>query len=157
VCFWIKKLWRRRRKPRIRFIVPLIIDKDTRMTEPMTYQVPAASTNKGLRIPTELLGAYGDKLTEDGKEAVTFTSGDPSTVFTYDVATDGSYIDVFAIGETGDDTATISDEGQSDSITLTVVAESPASLQTGSATVIDKPAAPGTVGTETSPGTTGAA
>ena len=151
----IRKLWRRREKPRIRFIVPLIVNKDTSMTETTTYSVPAASTGKGLRIPTELIGSYGDTLTEDGKEAVTFASGNPSTVFTFDVAADGSYVDFYAVGETGTDTATITDEDESDSITLNVVAEAPAELETGAGTVITKPAATGTVGTESSPGTTG--
>ena len=90
------------------------------MTEPTTYNVPAASTGKGLRIPTELIGQYGDALKEDGQEAVTFTTGG---VFTFDVAADGTYIDFFATGETGTDTATMTDEGETDSITLTVVAE----------------------------------
>ena len=124
------------------------------MTEPTSYNVPAASTGKGLRVPTELIGEYGDTLVEDGKEAVTFSSGNPSTVFTYEIAADGSYIDFYAIGETGTDTATITDEEETDSITLTVVAETAAALETGTATVIEKPSAPGTVGTETATGTT---
>ena len=124
------------------------------MTSTTTYNVPAASTGKGLRIPTELIGEYGDALVEDGKEAVTFSSGNPGTVFTYDVASDGSYIDFYAIAETGTDTATITDEGETDSITLTVVAEAAATLETGTGTVITKPAATGAVGTEAAPGTT---
>jgi hypothetical protein len=138
MCFLRKKLWRRRRKCRIRFIVPLIIDKETQMTETTSYSVPAASTGKGLRIPTELIGSYGDTLKEDGQEAVSFATGG---LFTATPAADGSYVDFFATGETGTDEATIGDEGESDTITLTVVAEAPASLETGAGTVIEKPAA----------------
>ena len=121
---------------RIRFIVPLTIDKDTAMTEQTSYNIPAASTGKGLRIPTELLGQYGDVLKEDGKEAVTFATGG---VFTATPAEDGTYVDFFATGETGTDVATIGDEGESDSITLTVVAEAPAQVETGAGTVIQAP------------------
>jgi hypothetical protein len=107
------------------------------MTEQTSYNVPAASTGKGIRIPTELIGQYGDTLVEDGKEAVAFTTGG---LFTAVPAADGTYVDFFATGETGSDTATIGDEGETDAITLTVVAEAPAELETGAGTVIDKPA-----------------
>ena len=108
------------------------------MAEQTSYNVPAASTNKGIRIPTSLIGQYGDTLKEDGQEAVTFATGG---LFTAAPATDGSHVDFFAVGETGTDTATITDEGESDSIVLTVTAEAPASLDVGAATIIDKPAA----------------
>ena len=111
------------------------------MTEATSYNVPAASTGKGLRIPTELIGQYGDTLKEDGKEAVTFETGG---LFTATVAEDGSYVDFFATGETGTDTATIGDEGEDDAITLNVTAEAPASLETGTGTIIEKPTAPAT-------------
>ena len=107
------------------------------MTEKTSYSVPAASTGKGLRVPTELIGGYGNVLKEDGQEAVTFATGG---LFTATPAADGSYVDFFATGETGSDDATIGDEGESDTIALTVVAEAAAALETGTGTVIDKPA-----------------
>jgi hypothetical protein len=116
------------------------------MTAPTTYNVPPASSGKGLRIPTELLGDYGDVLKEDGKEAVTFGTGGVFTVL--DIAPDGSYVDFLAVGETGADTATIEDEGESDTITLVVAAETASSLTTGEGTIIQNPnASTGTAAT----------
>jgi len=122
------------------------------MANPETIPVPLASTGLVARATFELDFLFGDKKPTDAAETITYGTGGK---FSHVVNADGT-VDFTAISTTtGDvDTATVSDESETVTVTLTVTADTAVGEEYDGVTYVQAPAAPGTVGTETSPGTT---
>ena len=122
------------------------------MANPETIPVPLAASGLVARAKFELDLLFGDKKPTDAAEAITYGAGGK---FSHVVNGDGT-VDFTAISTTpGDqDTATVADEDETLTVTLTVTADTAVGEEYEGVTYVQAPAAPGTVGTETSPATT---
>ena len=121
------------------------------MSNPETIPVPLASTGLVARSTFDLDLLFGDKKPTDAAETITYGAGGK---FSHVVNANGT-VDFTAISTTiGDeDTATISDESETITVTLTVAADNAIGEEYDGVTYVQVPATPGTVGTETSTGT----
>jgi hypothetical protein len=122
------------------------------MANPETIPVPLASTGLVARTKFELDLLFGDKKPTDATETIAYGTG---SKISHVVNADGT-VDFTAISTTvGDeDTAIVSDESETVTVTLTVTADTAVGEEYDGVTYVQAPAAPGTVGTETSPATT---